>query len=72
MSGNIDDEAREFWNRFDALRGTRTVKEISESIGADYESIRVQRTRGRIPKLSIAVKLAAEIGSNLEYLSCGE
>lgn len=71
MNGDVEDEAREFWNRFDELRGSRTVKEISESIGIDYEAIRVQRTRRRIPRLSIAVKLAAEVGSSLEYLACG-
>ncbi len=71
MSGDSEDDAREFWNHFDALRGSRTVKDISESIGIDYESIRVQRTRRRIPKLSIAIKLANELGSSLENLMLG-
>lgn len=65
------DEAREFWNRFDSLRGSRTVKNIAESIGEEYELIRVQRTRMRTPKLHIAVKLAKEIGSTVEYLVTG-
>lgn len=64
-------EAREFWNRFDLLRGSRTVKEIAESIGVDYELIRVQRTRQRTPKLTLAVSIANELGTTVEHLVCG-
>ena len=70
--GNANtDEAREFWNRFDSLRGARTVKSIAESIEVDYELIRVQRTRMRTPRITLAVKLAKEIGTTVEYLVNG-
>ena len=65
------EEARRFWNRFDDLRGTRTVKEIADAIGIEYELVRVQRTRKRVPKLSIAVGIAKELGTTVEYLACG-
>ena len=61
-----------FWNRFDSLRKGRTVKEIASSIGVEYELLRVQRARFRIPKVSIAVSLASEIGTSVEYLVTGK
>lgn len=65
------EDARSFWNRFDDLRGSRTVKDIADSIGIDYELIRVQRTRYRVPKINVAVKIANEVGSSVEYLVTG-
>jgi len=66
------EDARLFWNRFDSLRNGRTVKDIANSIGVEYELIRVQRTRYRIPKASIVVLLARELGTTTEFLVTGE
>lgn len=72
MDNESIEEARGFWNRFDALRGSRTIKDIANAIGIDYELVRVQRTRYRTPKLGLAVNLANELGTTVEYLATGE
>ena len=66
-----NNEAREFWARFDQIKGQRQVKEIVEAAGIEYELIRVQRTRQRLPQLRHAVLLARELGTTVEYLACG-
>jgi hypothetical protein len=71
MENEIASEAREFWSRVDLMRGSRTVKDIAESIGVEYELIRVQRTRHRTPRLTIVVAIARELGTSVEYLACG-
>ena len=60
MERDSIEEAREFWERFDLVRGVRTVKDVAESIGISYELIRVQRTRLRTPRLYLAVSIAKE------------
>jgi hypothetical protein len=72
MENEIAEEAREFWSRVDVMRGSRTVKNIAETIGIEYELIRVQRTRHRTPRLTIAVAIAKELGTTVEYLASGE
>ena len=71
MERDSIEEAREFWERFDLVRGVRTVKDVAESIGISYELIRVQRTRLRTPRLYLAVSIAKELGTTVEYLSHG-
>ena len=65
------EDAREFWARFDQIRGKRTVKDILQTVGIDYDLIRIQRTRRRLPNLMHAVFLAQEIGTTVEYLVLG-
>ena len=70
MEPEIDD-AREFWNRVDFLRGKTKLTDITSSVGIDYELIRVQRTRHRIPSIKVCVKLAKVLNSTVEYLATG-
>jgi hypothetical protein len=70
MEPEIND-AREFWNRVDFLRGKAKLTDITSSAGIDYELVRVQRTRHRIPSIKICVKLAKVLNSTVEYLATG-
>jgi transcriptional regulator with XRE-family HTH domain len=70
MKPEIDD-AREFWNRVDFLRGKDKLTDIASTVGVDYELIRVQRSRHRIPSIKVCVKLAKVLNSTVEYLATG-
>jgi len=71
MADESANEAIEFWKRFDSFRKGRTVKDIAEAIGVEYNLVRVQRTRHVLPKLPVAVALAREVGTTVEYLVDG-
>lgn len=72
MESEFEDDARDFWNRIDDLRGKKKLTEIAEATGINYELMRVQRTRHRIPSLKICVILAKHLGSSVEFLATGK
>lgn len=72
MESEFEDDSRDFWNRIDDLRGKKKLTEIAEATGINYELMRVQRTRHRIPSLKICVMLANHLGSSVEFLATGK
>jgi hypothetical protein len=67
-----NEKADVFWKRVDDLKKDITMKAIVERAGLEYEVIRVQRTRNRIPRTTEAVALAGALGTTVEYLITGK
>ena len=61
-----------FWNRLDFARGKKTIKALTESLGIEYETIRVQRTRHRFPKPEYMYLLAQSLDVTVDYLLTGK
>ncbi|MBN2756005.1 MAG: hypothetical protein JXR51_02435 [Bacteroidales bacterium] len=64
--------ADNFWERVDALRQKKTIKALTEELGIEYESIRVQRTRHRYPNPEHMLLIANGLNTSLEFLLSGE
>lgn len=64
--------ADNFWNRLDFKRGKTTLKSLTESLGIEYETIRVQRTRHRFPKPEYMYLLAQSLDVSVDYLLTGK
>lgn len=61
-----------FWNRLDFKRGKTTLKSLTEFLGIEYETIRVQRTRHRFPKPEYMYLLAQSLDVSVDYLLTGK
>lgn len=66
--------AMDFWGRVEQaqqLYGKASLKDICRKIGVPYQTIANQKTGARLPSLIVAVALAKELGTNVEWLLYG-
>ena len=68
----IDDDVYQFWQRVDRLRGSRTLKEIADSLCVSYATLIDMRTKQRFPKIDICIKLSESLHTTLDYLYLGK
>lgn len=76
MTKTMDDEklAMDFWGRVEQsqqLCGKNCLKDICRKIGVPYQTIANQKTGARLPSLVVAVSLAKELGTSVEWLLYG-
>lgn len=72
----MEDEkiAMDFWGRVEQsqqLCGKTNLKEISRKIGVSYQTLVNQKTSARLPSLIVAVHIAKELGTTVEWLLYG-
>ena len=65
------DKAYHFWKRIDGLR-EHSLIEIAENTGIDYNLIKTQRSKNRLPKTLEAIAIARVVNSTVEWLVTGE
>lgn len=65
------DKAYHFWKRIDGLR-EHSLIEIAESTGIDYNLIKTQRSKNRLPKTLEAIAIAKVVNTSVEWLVTGE
>lgn len=71
---NNERKAMDFWGRVERaqqLSGKTNLKDLCRTIGVPYQTLANQRTGARLPALPIAVALAKELGTSVEWLLSG-
>lgn len=65
-------EGNKFWNRVDALRDrTKSLKQIVEEAGLNYEVVKVQRSLNRMPRAEEVCRLSVALKTPAEWLVLG-
>lgn len=72
----MEDEklAMDFWGRVEQsqqLCGKTSLKDICRKIAVPYQTLANQKTGARLPSLVVAVSLAKELGTTVEWLLYG-
>lgn len=72
----MEDEkiAMNFWGRIEQaqkLCGKNSLKDICRKIDVPYQTLANQKTGARLPSLLVAVSLAKELGTSVEWLLYG-
>lgn len=72
----MEDEklAMDFWGRVEQsqqLCGKTNLKDIARKIGVPYQTLVNQKTGARLPSLIVAVTIAKELGTTVEWLLYG-
>lgn len=72
----MDDEklAMDFWGRVEQaqqLCGKTSLKDICRHLSIPYQTLANQKTSARLPALIVAVSLAEELGTTVEWLLYG-
>ena len=66
--------AMDFWGRIELaqkLCGKTSLKDICRKIDIPYQTLANQKTGARLPSLVVAVALAKELGTTVEWLLYG-
>ena len=76
MKEVMEDEklAMDFWGRVEQsqqLCGKTSLKDICRKIAVPYQTLANQKTGARLPSLVVAVSLAKELGTTVEWLLYG-
>lgn len=76
MKEVMDDEklAMDFWGRVEQaqqLCGKTSLKDICRKMAVPYQTLANQKTGARLPSLVVAVSLAKELGTTVEWLLYG-
>lgn len=60
--------AKGFWDRVDKLRNGKSLKDLADSIGLNYTTLRNQRSKNRYPSRSDMMRIAEILGTSLDSL----
>ena len=60
--------AQDFWNRVDALRGGKSLKDLADSIGLNYTTLINQRSKNRYPSRADMIKISEVLGTSIDSL----
>lgn len=60
--------AQDFWNRVDALRGGKSLRDLAMDIGLNYTTLINQRSKNRYPSRSDMMRIAEILGTSLDSL----
>ncbi|MBQ0071462.1 MAG: hypothetical protein KBS81_06360 [Spirochaetales bacterium] len=76
MKEAMEDEklAMDFWGRVEQaqqLCGKTSLKDICRKMAVPYQTLANQKTGARLPSLVVAVSLAKELGTTVEWLLYG-
>ena len=63
--------AKGFWDRVDKLRNGKSLKDLADSIGLNYTTLRNQRSKNRYPKRSEIEAIASFLGVSPDFLERG-
>ena len=66
-----DGNGRQLWNRIDKLRGSMSIRELSERTGILEGSLQTTRSLGTLPKMQMLYPIAQALGTTVEYLYTG-
>lgn len=71
---NEEQMAMDFWGRLEIVQKTenKNLKTICKSIGIPYQTLINQKSAARLPALSVAMLLASELNTSLDWLLFGE
>ena len=67
----MNDLTNEFWERFSETR-TDTLAVVSEKTGIPLATIKGWNSKGRLPKISEAIKIAEYLNVSLDWLILGK
>lgn len=66
-------EGTKFWNRVDAVRDRdKSLKQLVEEAGLNYEVIKVQRSLNRMPRAEEVCRLSSALKTPTEWLVLGK
>ena len=60
--------AKGFWDRVNKLRNGKSLKDLADSIGLNYTTLRNQRSKNRYPSRSDMMRIAEILGTSLDSL----
>lgn len=60
--------AQDFWNRVDALRGGKSLRDLAMDIGLNYTTLINQRSKNRYPSRPDMIKIAELLGTSIDSL----
>lgn len=60
--------AKGFWDRVDKLRNGKSLKDLADSIGLNYTTLRNQRSKNRYPSRPDMMRIAEILGTSLDSL----
>ncbi len=67
-----DNESKRFWDRVDAVRDReKSLKQVVEEAGLNYEVVKVQRSLNRMPRAEEVCRLSSALKTPTEWLVLG-
>ena len=62
--------AKGFWDRVDKLRNGKSLKDLADSIGLNYTTLRNQRGKRGCPSRPDMMRIAEILGTSLDSVVC--
>ena len=71
---NEEQLAMDFWGRLEIVQKNenKNLKAICKNVGIPYQTLINQKSAARLPSLSVALLLASELNTSLDWLLLGD
>ena len=71
---NEEQMAMDFWGRLEIVQKNenKNLKAVCKNIGIPYQTLINQKSAARLPSLSVAMLLASELNTSLDWLLFGD
>lgn len=74
MNENEEQVAMNFWGRLEIVQKNenKNLKTVCKNVGIPYQTLINQKSAARLPTLSVAMLLASELNTSLDWLLFGD